>query len=699
MSAKKENLRHLINPHSIVLIGGSNLTRPIENLRNIGFTGKLWVVSPHHISIAGVPCLRSLQDLPEVPDAAFVAVNALATVEVVQSLHELGCKGVVCYAAGFAEMGIEGEALQNALVQAAGDMALVGPNCYGILNFADSVALWPDRLRGEKVDKGIAIISQSGNVALNLTMHDRSLPITHVISVGNQAMLEVGDYIDLLLDDKRVTAIGLYIEGLKNVANFSQVALRALHLGIPLVVLKTGVSELGAQLALSHTSSLAGRDDMYQALFERFALLRVDSLSAMVETLKLASLTPLPHGDRIGVLTCSGGDSALLADALELHGLQMPPLSVEHHHLLDAWLPSFATRSNPLDYNTSVWGNLEASTAVFSSMVRADFDAVVLVLDFPQTNTGHDEEWQCQVNALIAASRGHNKTIAVMSNFSELLPHNARQRLEQARIAPLQGLRDSVMALSKLVTYHQQRQRSLAYEHTAPLTLHASSPNYQPVTMLDEHASKALLAPYGLSIPQGSVVTIDQLTEQAPTLDYPVVLKALSPQIAHKTELGAVALNLTQASAVTDAANAMTQRLATQGIPVSHFLIEQMVQDGVGELIIGVKRDPLFGPAIILGTGGVLVNLLNDSAIVLLPTSPDMVRDALLSLKGTALLQGFRNKPKGDLEAVVDAVMAVASFVQDHWDSVHELDVNPLIVRPTSTGVIAVDALIYLHTA
>ncbi|MGG4605336.1 acetate--CoA ligase family protein [Paenalcaligenes sp. Me131] len=699
MSAKKENLRHLMNPSSIVLVGGSSLERPIQNIRHMGYEGKLWVINPHHSTIAGEPCLASLHDLPEVPDAAFIAVNAQVTVEVVQALRELGCKGAVCYAAGFAEMGETGEQLQQALVDAAGDMALVGPNCYGILNFVDKVALWPDRLRGERVYKGIAIISQSGNVALNLTMHDRSLPITHVISVGNQASLEVGDYIDLLLDDKRVSAIGLYIEGLKDVARFSHVALRALHLGIPLVVLKTGVSELGAQLALSHTSSLAGRDDMYQALFERFALLRVESLSAMVETLKLAALTPIPHGNKIGVLTCSGGDSALLADALEQQGLHMPALSTDHNQLLDKWLPSFASRSNPLDYNTSVWGNLEASTAVFSTMMHADFDAVVLALDFPQPNTGHDDEWQCQVNALIAASREANKTIAVISNFVELLPENARQRLEQAGIAPLQGLQDGVTALAKLVTYHQQRQRSLAYAHAVPLTLHSPQTRDQPIRMLDEHASKNLLAQYGLSVPKSVVVTLEQLIEQAHTLDYPVVLKALSAQIAHKTELGAVSLNLSQPTELIAAATTMAERLAAQNLPIEHFLIEQMVSDGVGELIIGVKRDPLFGPALILGTGGVLVNLLNDSAIILLPTSPEMIRSALMSLKGTTLLQGFRNKAKGDLDAVINAVMAVARFVQDHWDSVHELDVNPLIVRPTSTGVIAVDALIYLHAA
>ncbi|WP_066456024.1 acetate--CoA ligase family protein [Castellaniella caeni] len=694
---KAENLRRLLAPRSIVMVGGSNLELPIRNTRDIGFAGEVWVVNPKYDEIAGIKCYPSIDALPGVPDAAFVAVNAAAAVPVVRALREQGCGGAVCYAAGFAETGVQGKALQDELVRAAGDMALVGPNCYGVLNFADGAALWPDRLAGGRVDQGVAIISQSGNVSLNLTMHDRSLPITHVISVGNQAVLEVGDYIEPLVEDGRVRAIGFYIEGLRDVEAFSRAALAALRKGIALVVLKAGVSEVGTQLTLSHTSSLAGQDDMYQALFDRLGIIRVHSLSEMVEALKLAALCEQPAGSRVGVLTCSGGDSAMLADCLAQHALDLPALSADHVAALDAWLPPFATRSNPLDYNTSVWGQAQASEAVFATMMRADFDIVLMVLDFPRGPTGDDREWQVAVDALIAARAGQHKTVAVISNFSELLPEDARARLARAGIAPLQGMSDGVSALAGFVRHARRRREVLAMQTPDLLQLRAARVLDGDIRMLNEWDSKQLLGRFGLPNPGSRVAETAQVGEVAAQVGFPVVLKAVGDNLAHKTELGAVALNLGDVASVQGAAADMVGKLQQAGIRADRFLIEPMIQDGVGELIIGIKRDPLCGPALVIGTGGILVNLLNDSATVLLPTTPAMVRQALDSLKGILLFKGFRNRPVGDLDAVVDAVMAVADFALAHWDDVAELDINPLIVRPRGKGVVAVDALLRLQ--
>lgn len=698
MVDRAQNLRRLLAPRTIALVGGSNLELPIRNTQAIGFTGEVWVVNPKHESIGGVKCYPSVEALPGVPDAAFVAVNAAATVPVVQALRDKGCAGVVCYAAGFAETGSEGHALQQALVEAAGDMALVGPNCYGILNFADGAALWPDRVVGEPTQRGVAIISQSGNVSLNLTMPSRSLPITHVISVGNQAVLEVGDYIEPLLDDERVRAIGFYIEGLRDVQAFSRAALKALQKGIPLVVLKAGVSEIGTQLTMSHTSSLAGQDDMYQAMFDRLGISRVHSLSEMIETLKLAALCELPAGDRVGVLTCSGGDSAMLADNLAHYELDLPPLTAAHKQALDPWLPGFATRSNPLDYNTSVWGQPEPSKAVFSVMMAEEFDIVLLVLDFPRGGDGDDGEWRIAADALIAARQGHHKTVAVISNFSELLPGDVRSRLARAGVAPLQGMGDGVSALARFVSYAQRRRAVLAMSDPEQLLLRSSLPLHGPVRMLDEWDSKQLLAAFGLPNPGSQVAAQADVGQTASALGFPVVLKAVGDQFAHKTELGAVALNLRTADDAQQAADAMARHLAGQGLATHRFLIEPMVQDGVGELIVGITRDPLCGPALVVGTGGILVNLLNDSVTILLPATQDMVRTALESLKGIPLLKGFRNRPAGDLDAAARAIMSVADFAMAHWEEVAELDINPLIVRPQGSGVVAVDALVRLQS-
>ncbi|MGE6475179.1 acetate--CoA ligase family protein [Psychrobacter sp. NPDC078631] len=694
---KQENLQRLFSPRSIVFIGGSNLALPIQNTRDIGFDGEIWVVNPKCAEIADIPCFASIADLPGTPDAAFVSINAKLTVQAVADLNKRGCGGVVCYAAGFAEVGDNGDELQDSLVQAAGNMALVGPNCYGLLNFTNGVALWPDRLSGERTDKGVAIISQSGNVALNLTMHGRSLSITHVISVGNQAVLGAGDYIEPLLEDDRVTAIGFYIEGLKDIETFSRAALKALEKGVPLVVLKAGTSEIGTQLTMSHTSSLAGSDDMYQAMFDRLGILRVHSLSELLETLKIASLCELPKGDRISVLTCSGGDSAMLADSLDHYKLQLPSLSKVQEQKLGEWLPDFASLSNPLDYNTSIWGNLEACTEVFGIMMEGDYDVTVLALDFPKQGIGDDHEWQVAVDSLIAAHANHPKTCAVISNLSELMPENARQRLAKAGIAPLQSLKDGVAALARLVRYGERRRQVAAMDDPEQLLLRGPLLVEGESKMLDEWASKQLVGRYGLQLPGGRCVSKADVVEAANEVGYPVVMKGVSDRLAHKTEAGAVMLNLKDGSAVASAVEVMAGRLAEQGLADARFLIEPMISDFIGELIIGLKRDEQFGLALIIGTGGILVNLLNDSAIMLLPITREAASTAVLSLKGSALLRGFRGRPEGDLEAVVDAIMAVADFAMDHWDSVTELDINPLMVRPKGKGAVAADALIRLQ--
>lgn len=691
----KNTMQRLLSPKSIVMIGGSNLAQPIKNTRDIGFDGDLWIINSNYQEIAGVRCYASLDDLPGVPDAAFVAVNARASVDAVAGLRAKGCGAVVCYAAGFAEIGPDGEQLQQALVQAAGDMVLVGPNCYGVLNFTNGVALWPDRLLGEQTHSGVAILSQSGNVALNLTMQDRSLPVTHVISVGNQAQLEVSDYIEPLLEDSRVKAIGFYIEGLKNVAKFSRAAVRALEKGVPLVVLKAGTSTMGAQLAMSHTSSLSGSDDMYQAMFDRLGVIRVHSLSQLVETLKIAALCERPGGERVGVLTCSGGDSAMLADALEHVHLPLPPLSEPLAKVLRAKLPDFASLSNPLDYNTSVWGDLEASIEIFSLMMQAEYDVTVLVLDFPRRGFGDDREWQVATDALIAAHARCPKTTVVISNFVELMPEDARLRLVEAGIAPLQGTLDAVSALSKWITYAQV-QRELNSSRLEELVLRGGEPLAGVAGMLDEWCSKQLVQQFGVRVPSGCKVSLDQLPTALNELTYPVVLKAVSDQLAHKTEAGAVALGLNNPQEVIQAAQMMAERLALQGLHGVDYLVEAMVHDSVAELIIGLKRDEQFGLALILGTGGILVNLLNDSATLLLPTSREAIHKALMGLQGAALLKGYRGRAEADVEAVVDTVMAIATLAMTHWNNIEELDVNPLMVRPKGNGAIAVDALITL---
>jgi acyl-CoA synthetase (NDP forming) len=457
-TTRRHRLSRLLAPRHIAFIGGRSLAPAIRNCEALGYDGEIWVVNPHYEDLADRPCYPSIANLPKPPDAAFVGVGRELTVDVVRQLAERRTGGCVCYAAGFAELGADGRALQDELVAAAGGMPLVGPNCYGLLNYVDGVAMWPGLHGGDRVERGVALIAQSGNISLNATMADRSLPLSHVMSIGNQAVLGLGDYIDALVDDPRVTAIGIYVEGIDEVAGFSRAVLRALRHGIPLVALKVGRSDLAAQIALSHTGSLARPDDLYRALFSRLGVAQVDSLPDMLETLKLLSAWGGGMAGRaLGVLAASGGDAALVADLASPRGLQFPAFDAARATDLHKQLGDLVTIANPLDYNNAAWGRRAEMEACFTTVMEQGFDAVLLVIDYPRAGSGDADPWDAAVNAFITAHERTGRRAAVVSTLAESLPRAVRERMLVAGVVPLQGLREAVSALEAAAWYAERR--------------------------------------------------------------------------------------------------------------------------------------------------------------------------------------------------------------------------------------------------
>ncbi len=686
-SAQTRNIARLLRPASIVFIGGKDLTLPIDSCRRIGFTGEMWAVNPHREEIAGLPCYRSLDDLPAAPDAAFVAVNATLTPGVLRELNRIGAGGAVGYAAGFAELGGDGRSLQQELIEASGDLAVLGPNCYGLLNYLDGAALWADTHGGERVSEGIAVVSQSGNVSLNITMTERSLPLGQVIAVGNQAVLGPGDFIEPLLDDPRIKAIGLYMEGLDDVETFSRAALKALERGVPLVVLKSGRSAVATRITASHTASLAGEDRLYDALFERLGVLRVPSLTAFIETLKLLGLQGPLAGGRLGVLSSSGGDAALLADLVDREGLTLPPLSEDQRRNIGKHVTRITTIENPLDYNTAIWGRRGALEGCFAALMGGALDATVMILDFARDGLPGGENWDIAVDALIEACAKTGHRGGVVATFPELLPARVRKRLIAAGLVPLQGLEEAIIALGAAWRYHRRRAEILANGSLDALGLPAARRPGTIIETLDEWESKQALAAHGLSLSPGRVVALDELAAAAAELGYPVVLKALVPDLIHKTEAGAVALGLGDEAALLGAASAMRDL-------GERFLLERMVEDAVAEVIVGVKNDPRLGLALLIGSGGVLAELVADVAWVPLPCDRAAIELAIADLKVARLIEGHRGRPAGDREALLDAIQAIAEAALAARDRLIELDVNPILVRPRGEGVVAVDAMI-----
>jgi acyl-CoA synthetase (NDP forming) len=693
---RRRNIRRLLSPRHVAFVGGEWMAGPIAQCVANGFSGSIWPVSPKHETIGGIRCFPSVADLPEAPDVSFLAVPREATVDVVRALSLRGAGGVVCYAAGFAEVGPEGAALQESLVEAAGDLALVGPNCYGLLNFVDGVVLFASAPSGARVRRGAAFVGQSGNMALNVTFNQRSVPFAYVISSGNQAVLGIEDYVDALVDDPAVSAIALYIEGLADVPAFARAALLAAERGKPIIALKAGRSELGAKLAMSHTSSLAGDDKLYSALFERVGVVRVKTLPALLETTKLLAVNGPPGGGRLAVFTCSGGDGLLAADRAAEIGLALPALSNEQIASLRRQLPAFATIANPLDYNTSLWGRGPELERCFSTVMAGDYDAGMLVVDYPPGDPDGRRDCDISVDSLIEAGKRHGKPVMAAATLAEALPQAARERMIERGAAPLQGLEDALgafAAVARMAERHAELRRDPLRANLPP-----TAPAKARRILLGEWQSKQRLKEFGLPLPRAELVRAEDAVAAAERVGFPVVAKIGEPAIAHKTEAGAVRLDLGDGAAVGAAVSDMIRSVEChdRGFAVERILIERQVQGAVAELIVGVKRDEQFGLVLVVGAGGVMAELLDDSAALLLPTGPADVERAIAGLKVAQLIDGFRGRPAGDLGAVVDAVMGVAAYAESERGRLVELDVNPLLVLPRGQGVVAADAMIVL---
>lgn len=690
VGTKGDRLARLLRPRSLAIVGGKAAEEAVRQCRALGFKGPIWPVNPKRETMGDIPCFPDIATLPEAPDAVFLAAPAPATIALASELA--GAGGAICYASDFAESGEEGQQRQAELIAAAAGVPLVGPNCYGMLNLFDRVALWPDQHGCVPIDtgRGVAIISQSGNLALNFTMQARGLPIGYVISVGNCADVTPADLIEALLQDDRVSAIGLHLEGLGSVARFSEACLAARAAGIPLVALKTGASAKGAALTLSHTSSLAGADALCDALFARYGVARAYDPATFLETLKLLHVSGPLRGKRVTSASCSGGEASLTADLAERAGLETPDFPPAVQATLESILGPRVHVANPLDYHTYIWGDATAQTACFTALLQADFEASLLILDFPRSDRCIHPDWDVTISAFLAAAQACPASAGtvriVASALAENLPEAVAHQLIAQGIVPAAGLSEALQAVAAAAAI------GAAWSGPVPPALpNAVADPPSPVATWDEVRSKAALSAAGVPIPRGRLLSLAALeklcADDAAALPapFPLVLKAVGSDLAHKTELGGVALGLASRAELLAAA----RRMAGLG---DAFLIEEMVSDTVAELIVGVGRDPQFGLFLTLGAGGIFVELLRQVEQLLLPASRAEIEVALQRLPLFGILAGYRGRAGCDLTALIDAIEAIADFACAHGDRLEELDVNPLLARPQ--GAVAVDALI-----
>jgi acetyl-CoA synthetase len=683
------DIQRLIAPRSIALIGASAWIDAVAaGNAAIGYSGTLWRVHPTKKSTASTTFYRSIADLPGVPDAAFVAVPNREAPGIAGALASRGAGGFVCFSAGFSETGTEsGHQLTKQLADNAGALPFFGPNCYGFVNFFDKVAMMPDQIVGSPIESGVAIICQSGTIALTLMFNQRSVPIGCLFTVGNQTRLAVEDLIEILCKDERVTAFGLYLEGIKDPERFARAAALARAAGKPIAVIKSGRTAAAARTAHSHTGALAGADEVFEAFCRQAGIARCDTLGTLCETLKLFHVGgPLP-GRKVLVMGASGGDMAMTADVSRELDLDFAPVSQQSAAILREVLTDRVTIANPFDIHTYLWFDPPALKRVFSEVLNSGFDAAGFMLDSPPEGKADSAAYDAVIDVFIEAAQGAPTRAALIASLPETISPRIRQRCLDGHVIPLQGQREALEALSLAGGVGA----AWAVNPTVRLQLPPSRTDHSTdVYTLGEHEGKSALAEFGVRVPRGKLVPAAAAAETAAALGFPVVIKASGAHLEHKTEVGGVVLNVrTEADARTAAL-----RLANLS---DTLLVEEMLTDGVLEILIGIIVDPQFGQVLVLGAGGVLTEVLSDSVSLLPPWTYESVEAALQRLTIRKLFSGYRGKPAADVRALIDTILGVARYASGNVATLVELDVNPVIVRPERLGAVAVDTMIRLR--
>ncbi|WP_147107655.1 acetate--CoA ligase family protein [Tateyamaria sp. syn59] len=663
-------LQRLLRPKSIAVVGGGVwCASVIAQAEAFGFAGAMWPVHPTKAMVGGHGAFPTVEDLPAAPDSAFVGVNREATVGVVGTLARIGAGGAVCFASGFSEAEAErtdGARLQDRLIAAAGNMPILGPNCYGFINALDQALLWPDQHGCAPVDRGVAILTQSSNIAINLTMQQRALPIAYAITCGNMAQINQAELALELLTDRRVTAIGLHVEGFRDLRAWEALAAAAHAQGVPLVALKVGASDQAQNATISHTASLAGSDTGAQAFLDRLGIARVSTLPDLLETLTLLHVHGPLHAPGIASISCSGGEASLVADMAHALDLTFPPLTPDQMTALRDTLGPMVALANPLDYHTYIWRDADRMAQAWTAMTGDGIGMTLSIVDYPTTDPS---DWSCTVDAAIAAKALSDAPFGVVATLPELMPPAIAQQLAAGGVVPFHGLRETLAAIAAA--------QQTSEPHPSPVCLPGKS---DADLVLTEAEAKATLSSYGVNVPRNFIAPSNNVAQAAATLKGPFAVKGLG--LAHKTEAHAVRLNVAP-----DDLHAIAADIGT-----STVLIEEMVTDGVVEMLVGVLRDPAHGFVLTIGAGGVLTEVMQDVTHLLLPVRAADVDTALGRLRSARLLDGYRGKPPANRQAIVDAVLAIQDYVLAHADTVGEVEVNPLICTPTRA--VAVDALI-----
>ncbi|SFO30985.1 acetyl-CoA synthetase [Roseovarius lutimaris] len=705
-AASYDNLRRLIDPKAIAVIGaspreGSFGKRVLENL--VGFDGRVYPVNSRYETIDGQRCYAGLGDLPETPDCAVIVVGRNNVLEIVESCAEFGVGGVVIFASGFGETAKpEDIAVQAQLTEIANTsgIRIVGPNCLGVINIGSGAAMtfqvaprkvtpWP---RGS-----IGVISQSGALGIALSQAtERSCSLSHVLTSGNSCDVDITDYIEFLVDDESCRAIACAFEGVRDASKLINAAFRAAAVEKPLIVYKMAASDGGAAAAMSHSGTFAGSHDACCASLRRAGAVVVDSIDAMMETAAFFCKAPLvPQGNGVAVLTTSGGASIIAADTAEKHEVPLPPLAPSTHATLAARVPDFGSVGNPSDVTAQVVNDPEMFNECASAMMKDEaFSALVtphvLALDFAIPRIVQMNEIARKANKIVCNVWISEWTSGPGARESEEAGHVAWFRTMDRCFATLAAWKSSAEARARIGKPKRRVSSPDAKKIGARLLADANG-------AMTERASKELLAAYGINVAQDYVVTsVEEALSMASRLGGAVVLKGEVQGLAHKSEAGLVRLNLRQPDEIAaEFANVRAALDALDDNGCGRIILQPMIPQGI-EIMVGGRVDPQFGPMLVLGLGGILVELVKDTTLEVAPVDRETAAEMISRLRCQDIFDGFRHLPAVDRGALADVICRFSELLSDHADLISEIDVNPLICSADS--IIAVDGFINCAT-
>lgn len=694
------NLNKLLKPTSVAVIGASekegfggdvcrNILSYVEDRSHVYF------IHPKRDSVFGVPCYKSISDVPENVDLMVICTSQKTVIPLLQEGAKKGVGGAVVFASGYGEVGTaEGKQNEAELIAAAKelDIAVMGPNCAGFVNYIDNVQAFAF-ISAKRDRKGsVGVVSQSGQLCLSM-MDDPGMRFSYNISAGNGKIVQMEDYMDFLVDDEDTKVVSIYIEGVKNADKFAAVLKKAAEKRKPVVILKAGRSAKGGAIAASHTGSLSGSDASFNAVLKKFGAIRVDDLEELIAmSLMLSTMKRMPEKATFASMNLSGGETGICADVGSLNGIEYPDFTEETLKKLKEQLPSYASPNNPLDMTAS----LSYDADLYAGALRTVMDdpnigmvliGYTLLLEIADPCIHYMYKG---IEKVVQEKGGNCKPIAMIPFAENTRNPEYQEKLFQIGVPVLPPPVYAFKLLRHLADF-------IAYEpETKTLELAVGHPKSEETQALSEHESKQELKVYGVPVPDEVIVTSKEEAAQfAKNHPGPLVMKVESADILHKSDVGGVKLNVCGPEAAEKAYEEIMESVTAKR-PDAHIngiLTVPMLDAGV-EIIIGVNNDPQFGPMIMVGMGGVFVEVFKDVALYPAPLKEEEALEMLKSLKSFKLLNGYRGTEKCDIKALCQTIVAISNYAQANKDVLKELDINPLFVYPEGKGVGVADALI-----